>query len=191
MRHAELATLQLGLTEIRSSPKDAGSVELIARRPTVEEREVMAEAELDPVEGLVGDSWRTRGSKATRDGSAHPDMQLTLMNARVAALLAGERDRWPLAGDQLYVDIDLSSANLPPGTRLEVGSAMIEITAVPHTGCGKFSRRFGTDAMKFVNSGVGRELSLRGVNAKIIAGGTVRVGDTIRKSRARIAAATP
>jgi hypothetical protein len=181
MTHVELALLQRGLPEVRDAPKDAGRVELIARRPEEDEREVLAEAELDPVEGLVGDGWRARGSNATDDGSAHPDMQLTLMNARSAALVAGARDRWPLAGDQLYVDIDLSGANLPPGTRLEVGSAVIEITDKPHTGCGKFSRRFGVDAMKFVNSGVGRELNLRGVNARIVSAGTVRTGDVIRK----------
>jgi hypothetical protein len=181
MHHVALAMLELGLPEIRRSPRETGTIELIARRPAENERQVLAEAELDPVKGLLGDSWRIRGSRATEDGSAHPDLQLTLMNARVAALVAGARDRWPLAGDQLYVDIDLSGANLPPGTRLELGSAVIEITEVPHTGCGKFSRRFGTDAMKFVNSGVGRELSLRGVNARIVTGGTVRVGDTIRK----------
>jgi MOSC domain-containing protein YiiM len=182
MTHVELAVLEQGLAEVLDAPKDIGKVELIARRPAENEREVLEEAELDLAEGLVGDGWRPRGSKATDDGSAHPDMQLTLMNARAAALMAGTRDRWPLAGDQLYVDMDLSSANLPPGTRLEVGSAVIEITDKPHTGCGKFSRRFGVDAMKFVNSGVGRELNLRGVNARIVSGGVVRTGDVIRRT---------
>ena len=86
------------------------------------------------------------------DGSANPDAQLTLMNARVVALVAGERERWPLAGDQLYVDLDLSADNLPPGTRLAVGSAVIEVTPEPHTGCAKFSARFGSEALRFVNS---------------------------------------
>jgi hypothetical protein len=182
MTQVELSELERGLNEVRGAPKDIGKVELIVRRPAENEREVLAEAELDPVEGLVGDGWRGRGSKATDDGSAHPDMQLTLMSSRAAELVAGTRHRWPLAGDQLYVDIDLSDANLPPGTRLEVGSAVIEITDKPHTGCGKFSRRFGVDAMKFVNSGVGRELNLRGVNARIVSGGTVRTGDIIRRA---------
>lgn len=173
--------LEAGLEEIRRSPRDLGTIELIARRPTVEEREVLEEAMLDTVEGLVGDCWRSRGSKRTEDGSAHPDMQLTLMNARVAALVAGHPDRRRLAGDQLFVDLDLSYGNLPPGTQLEIGAALIEITDQPHTGCGKFARRFGADAQRFINSTVGRELNLRGVNARVIAGGTVRVGDVLVK----------
>jgi MOSC domain-containing protein len=179
--HKALAALEHGLAEIRRSPEEAGSVEMIARRPSPDEREVVTEAELDPVEGLVGDCWRTRGSSAVEDGSAHPGRQVTLMNARAAALLAGERDRWPLAGDQLYVDLDLSDANLPPGTRLAVGSATIEITTEPHHGCGKFSKRFGVDAVRFVNSAVGRELNLRGVNARVLTAGTVRIGDAIHR----------
>lgn len=172
-------TLEAGLAEIRRAPRGAGTVELIVRRPVPEEREVLHEALLDPVEGLVGDCWRTRGSRSTADGSAHPDLQLTLMSARVAALIAPDRERWPLAGDQLYVDLDLSAQALPPGTRLAAGSAVVEITAQPHTGCGKFIRRFGVDAMKFVNSSVGRELNLRGVNARVVSGGRVRIGDAI------------
>jgi hypothetical protein len=182
MEHAELALLEHRLPEVRDAPKDSGTIELIACRPAENEREVLAEAELDPAVGLVGDCWRVKGSKSTPDGSSHPDMQLTLMSARAAALVAGPRDRWPLAGDQLYVDLDLSGANLPAGTRLEVGSAVIEITDIPHTGCGKFSRRFGVDAMKFVNSVEGRKLNLRGVNARIVSGGTVRTGDALRKA---------
>jgi hypothetical protein len=181
MRHLELAALESGLDEVRGSPKDAGSIELIVRRPATEEREVLAEADLDPGEGLVGDGWRTRGSKATADGSAHPDMQLTLMNARAAALLAGDRDRWPLAGDQLFVDLDLRPENLPPGTRLAVGSAVVEETEEPHTGCAKFTERFGPAAIRFVNGKSGRALRLRGMYARVVEGGTVRPGDAIRK----------
>jgi hypothetical protein len=181
MQHVELAALNAGVTEIRRAPKDAGTIELIVRRPAEEERELLDEAELDAVEGLVGDNWHTRGSRATQDGSAHPELQLTLMNARVTALVARSRQRWALAGDQLYVDLDLSEANLPAGTRLQIGSAVIEITAMPHTGCGKFARRFGVEALKFVNSGVGRELNLRGRNARVLMGGKIRTGDTVRK----------
>jgi hypothetical protein len=177
------ADLEQGLPKIHRSPKEVGRLELIARRPTIEERELLAEAELDPIEGLVGDCWRVRGSSSSEDGSAHPDRQLTLMNSRAAALVAGDdRERWAIAGDQLYVDYDLSVDNLPPGTRLEVGSAVIEVTDQPHRGCGKFARRFGVDALKFVNSSAGRELNLRGINTRIVSGGTVRVGDEIRKS---------
>lgn len=175
------ATLEAGLDDIRRSPKDAGTVKLIVRRPAENEREILSEGTLDVVEGLVGDTWRTRGSKRTPDGSSHPEMQLNIMNARVAALVAGDPDRWQLAGDQLYVDLDLSVTNLLPGTRLTLGSAVIEITAQPHLGCSKFAGRFGKDAMRFVNSPTGRQFRMRGVNAKVVVSGTVRPGDTIRK----------
>jgi hypothetical protein len=181
MQHAELAALEEGLESIRSAPSDVGRVELIVRRPASGEREVLAEGRLDPVEGLVGDNWRVRGSRATEDGAAHPDLQLTLMNARVAALVARTPDRWALAGDQIYVDFDLSCESLPPGSQVEIGSAVIEVTAAPHTGCGKFIKRFGVDAMKFVNSDTGRELNLRGINTRVISAGSVRRGDTIRR----------
>jgi hypothetical protein len=182
MEHLDTVALEDGLAAVRQAPRDAGTVELIVRRPAVEEREVVVEAQLDPAAGVVGDCWLERGSRATEDGSAHPEMQLTMMNARMTALVAGTPERWPLAGDQLYVDLDLSAANLPPGTRLEVGTATIEITDQPHTGCGKFVRRFGADAMKFVNTPLGRELNLRGIYARIVTGGTVRTGDPIRKA---------
>jgi hypothetical protein len=181
MQHLPLAELHAGLDEIRRSPKDNGVVEMIVRRPAVEEREVLHEAELDPVKGMVGDNWALRGSGATEDGSPHPDMQLTLMNARTAQLVAGGPERRLLAGDQLFVDLDLSYENIPPGTRLTTGAAVIEITDQPHRGCGKFAKRFGVDAVKFVNSAAGRELNLRGVNAKVIAGGVVRLGDPVAK----------
>jgi hypothetical protein len=169
------------LEEIRRAPRDGGPLRLIVRRPRPNEREVVAGAQLDPVEGLVGDSWKARGWRKSADGAAHPDMQLNIMNARAAALVAQDQERWALAGDQLYVDLDLSGANLPPGTRLALGDAMIEVTAEPHTGCLKFVARFGRDAMKFVNSPVGRELNLRGINAKVIRGGAIRVGDVATK----------
>jgi len=175
--------LEAGVEHIRQSPLDLGVLELLVRRPRVEAREVLDTAELDPVEGLVGDTWRTRSSTRTSDGSAHPDMQLNIMNARVIALLAQARERWPLAGDQLYVDMDLSSANLPPGTRLAIGSALIEVTAQPHTGCHKFRARFGEDALKFVNSPLGKLLHLRGINAKVVQAGVIRVGDQLRKTQ--------
>jgi MOSC domain-containing protein YiiM len=159
-----------------------GTVELIVRRPAENEREVLEEGRLELVEGLVGDMWRVRGSKRTADGSAHPDMQLTVMNARVTDLVAaGERERWALAGDQLYVDLDLSEANLPPGARLALGPAVLEVTDQPHTGCAKFSARFGAAAHTFVNTKAHRHLRLRGLNAKVVVPGTVRTGETIRK----------
>jgi hypothetical protein len=173
--------LHAGLDGIRQSPKDEGVLELIVRRPRVGEREVLDEGQLDLVDGLVGDTWSTRGSRRSKDGLAHPDMQLNIMNARVIALVAQDRERWHLAGDQLFMDLDLSAENLPPGTRLAVGSAVIEVTAEPHTGCQKFVSRFGLDAMKFVNSPVGRELNLRGINARVVQAGTIRVRDVAKK----------
>jgi len=181
MTYVETRALEAGLDEIRGAPPDNGSVELIVRRPAEDAREVLDEATLDSKVGLVGDMWPTRGSSRTPDGSAHPGMQLTLMNARAAALIAGDRERWPLAGDQLYVDFDLSGENLPAGTRLAIGSAIVEVTDQPHTGCAKFAARFGHDALKFVNSTDGRALNLRGINTSIVEGGVVRVGDAIKK----------
>jgi hypothetical protein len=173
--------LEAGLENIYLSPKDDGRVDMIVCRPDVEKRKVLSEAELDPIEGLVGDNWKARGSTGTADGSAHPEMQLNIMNSRVIALLAQEQERWQLAGDQLYIDMDLSDKNLPAGTRLALGTAVIEITAKPHSGCKKFAARFGLDAIKFVNSPLGKELHLRGLNAKVIQSGSIRVGDTIKK----------
>jgi len=181
MDHRTADELAAGLGEILASPPTQGTVELIVRRPAENEREVLDEGALDLGEGLVGDMWGRRGSSRTPDGSANTDAQLTLMNARAASLIAGSRERWPLAGDQLYVDLDLSVENLPPGTRLAVGEAVVEVTAEPHTGCAKFSARFGTEALKFVNKPPGRDLRLRGVNTRIVTPGAVRAGDTISK----------
>jgi hypothetical protein len=180
-----LETLSGKLPHIQQSPRVEGTLALIVRRPQVDAREVLPDGELTVLEGLVGDTWNTRGSSRTSDGSPHPDMQLNLMNVRVIEAIAGNMKRWPLAGDQLYVDLDLSQANLPPGTQLSIGEAHIEITPQPHTGCGKFSARFGVDALKFVNSPEGRILGLRGVNAKVIKPGRVRTGAVVRKLSAR------
>jgi hypothetical protein len=181
VRHLTMAELEAGLDEIRRAPKTDGVLMLIVCRPRENEREAVSEAQLDLIDGLVGDNWRTRGNRHTADGSAHPDTQIDIMNARAIALIAQDQDRWPLAGDQLYIDLDLSNENLPPGTRLAIGSAIIEVTAEPHTGCKKFVARFGSDAMKFVNSPVGRANNLRGINAKVIQPGAIRVGDVARK----------
>lgn len=183
VRHLSMTELEAGLDEIRRSPSDGGVLELIVRRPREDEREVLPEAELDTTDGLVGDSWKGRRSSRTPDGSAHPDMQLNVMNSRAIALLAQSKDRWQLAGDQLFIDLDLSEENLPPGTRLSVGEAVIEVTPQPHTGCKKFVSRFGLDAMKFVSTPAGRQLHLRGINARVVRPGTIRVGDTVSKVR--------
>ena len=179
--HLSTAELEAGMAHIRQAPTDEGTLAMIVRRPARDEREVLATGELDLDQGLVGDNWAARGSSRTADGSAHPEMQLNIMNARVIELLAQDKARWPLAGDQLYVDLDLSEANLPPGTRLAIGEAVVEVTAEPHTGCKKFVARFGMDAVKFVNSPVGKALHLRGINAKVVQPGTIRVDDVVRK----------
>ena len=176
-----MAELEAALDHLRKTPKDDGVVELIVRRPQVDEREVIDEAELDPAGGLIGDNWIVRGSSRTPDGSAHPEMQINIMNARVTALVAQEKERWPLAGDQLYIDLDLSKENLPAGSRIAVGSAVLQVSPFPHLGCHKFVSRFGIDAMKFVNSEVGKQLCLRGINAKVIQGGVVKVGSKAKK----------
>ena len=175
--------LEQGLPFIEQSPKERGVLELIVRRPAVGEREELQEGELDLELGLVGDNWLARGYRKTVDGSAHPDMQLNIMNSRTIGLIAASKSQWRLAGDQFYVDLDLSKENLPPGTQLQVGSAVIEITAEPHLGCKKFINRFGRDAAMFVNSDKGMQLNLRGVNAKVVKPGKVCVGEAISKVR--------
>ncbi len=182
VKHLTVPELEAGLDEIRRSPKDEGLVDLIVRRPQINEREVLEQGELSLVEGLVGDTWKNRRSSSTPDGSPNPEMQINVMNSRVAALVAQSKERWPLAGDQIFLDLDLSAANLPAGTKLTLGSAVIEVNAPPHTGCQKFVARFGLDAMKFVNSPLGRELHLRGINAKVVKPGLFRVGDVVKKA---------
>ena len=181
MKHLNTEQLEEGLNQIFQSPKDEGQLALIVCRPKVDQRQILLSAELDVEEGLVGDNWRARGCSGTEDGSAHPEMQLNIMNARVADLVAQSRERWSLAGDQLYVDLDLSDENLPAGTRLAIGEAIVEVTAEPHTGCKKFVERFGLDAMKFVNSGLGKQINLRGINAKVVQAGQISTGDLVRK----------
>lgn len=177
VRLATLAELEAGLDAVRASPRDPGTLVMIVARPKTNERVELSTGELDPSEGLVGDGWRI-GSGAKLD----PDTQLTLMNRRAIALITPDPARWGLAGDQLYVDFDLSQEHLPPGQHLEIGTALVCVTAVPHTGCRKFSQRFGSDALKWVNSPVGKALRLRGVYARVVRPGTIRVGDEVRKA---------
>lgn len=179
--HLKMHELQAGLDEIRRAPKDHGTVDLIVRRPLVEQREILWECDVDLIDGVVGDSWKWRGSSHTPDGSSDPKCQITIMNSRAVALVAQDKDRWQLAGDQLFIDMDLSLDNLPAGTRLSIGSAIIEVTDQPHTGCKKFVSRFGLDAMKFVNSAIGRKMNLRGINVRVVRAGTIKTGDTVSK----------
>lgn len=175
------ATARAWLEELRRSPADNGTLNMIVRRPASNEREVIAEGHLDLEVGLVGDNWLARGSRSREDGKAELDAQLNIMNSRCAALVAGDADRVALAGDQLFVDLDLSPSNLPAGTRLAVGSAVIEVTAKPHTGCAKFTKRFGLAAHRWINGTIGRAERLRGICAKVVVPGVIHPGDTIRK----------
>jgi hypothetical protein len=181
VKHLTLKELETGLDKLRQSPKDQGLLEAIVRRPNNGQREVLQEGQLDVEEGLVGDNWRTRGSSLTPDGSPHPDMQINIMNSRVIALMAQDKSHWQLSGDQLFIDIDLSVANVTPAMQLALGSAVMEVTDKPHTNCKTFAARFGLDATSFVNSSVGKELRLRGINAKVVRSGHIRVGDIVKK----------
>jgi hypothetical protein len=169
-----------GLPSILESPKDGGTVMLIVARPRSNERRLLSEAEVSPDEGLSGDRWAAT-TRRRKDGCLDTKSQLALINARCLELVAGSDERMPLSGDNLIVDLDLSFDNLPPGQRLQLGEAKIEITDRAHLGCHKFRDRFGKDAVGFVNSERGKQLRLRGVYANVIHGGVVRRGDSIRK----------
>jgi MOSC domain-containing protein YiiM len=176
--HKTAEELEAGLTDVFRSPKDRGVLEMIVSRPGIDKREVLDAGELNVAEGLRGDNWRSRNGAGD---SPHPDTQLTIMNARVITLIAGERDRWQLAGDQLYIDLDLSPENLPVGQRLSIGSALIEITDTPHLGCGKFAERFGHAAARFVNSPAAKKHRVRGIYARVIQPGAIHVSDVVKK----------
>jgi len=190
VEHLSRRHLEAGLGQIRKSPGDGGRIVLLVCRPAVDVRELPDEAMLDRDRGLAGDNWLARGSKTTPDKSADPERQVTVMNARVAGLVAGGMERMPLAGDQLYVDLDLSIDNLPAGSLLAVGRAVLQVSEAPHLGCAKFVDRFGAEAMRFVNSRTGRRLRLRGMNTRVVQPGLVRVGDVAAKFHAGLAEAT-
>ena len=179
--HLSRDELEAGLDEILSSPSDRGTLKAVVIRPETDARLSLQRCELSPELGVHGDDWAQGCWMTLPDGRPHPDVQVTLMNARTIALIAREEARWALAGDNLYVDLDLSAANLPPGTRLALGSALLEITAVPHNGCVKFAARFGLEATRFVNSREGKRLHLRGIYARIVQPGTITVGDLVSK----------
>lgn len=170
------------LDHVLAAPRDAAPLELIVARPGPGERTILEAAVLDEGSGLVGDGWLARGSRSTPDHSANPAAQLTLMSTRVLAAIEPDRSRWPLAGDQLHLDLDLSAENLPVGTRLTVGDAVLEVTDLPHTGCAQFSARFGADALRWISTPTGRENRMRGMYVRIVKGGTVRLGDIVRKA---------
>ena len=181
INHLTTPDLEAGLEQIRNSPKNQSVLDMIVSRPEEDAREIMELADLDVVVGLVGDTWQARPSARSGDGKAHPDMQITLMNSRVADLVAQSKERWPLSGDQLFADLDLSKTNVPPGTRISVGKAVLEATDQPHTGCKKFASRFGVDALKFISSPATEVLQLRGINLKVVEGGEIKPGDIVKK----------
>lgn len=181
--HVSADRLAAGLGEVSGSPRDEGAVALLVRRPAPGERDTPAAVEFSTEAGVVGDGWAVRGSTSSPDGGPHPDAQVTVMNVRLARLVAGTDERAALAGDQVLVDLDLSVDNLPAGTRLALGTAVLEVTAKPHRGCALFAERFGVEALRFVNAPEHRELRLRGLNARVVTPGTARVGDVVRVLR--------
>lgn len=181
LKQLPISELELGVDEIKASPKDNGILEMIVRRPETETREIIDSGEINLDNGLEGDNWKPRGSSSMPDGSADPEAQITLMSTRVIQLLSGDKENWQWAGDQLYIDMDLSIDNLPPGSRIQIGSAILEISAKPHTGCKKFSGRFGIEALEFISTPLGKALRMRGVNAKVVQAGQIKVGDVVKK----------
>jgi MOSC domain-containing protein YiiM len=178
MPHRTLTELEPHLDHLRAAPSEEGQVVLVVCRPGTGRRRLLSEGRIDPELGLVGDDWSTRRTRAP-GGRPDPDKQVTVMSARMVALLDESPHRQALAGDQLYVDLDLSVDNLPPGARIAVGEAVLEVTDKAHLGCAKFVRYFGEEAMRFVNGRVGRRLRLRGLNTRVVTAGTVRPGDRV------------
>lgn len=181
VRNLSLDELNSGLSEIRRSPKNYGVLEAIVIRPAENKRVSLQQCQVSSDLGIHGDNWADGCWLALPDGRPHPDVQVAIMNARAIALIAQAKDRWPLAGDNLYVDLDISDENLQSGQKLAIGSSVFEITDVPHNGCKKFAERFGKDAVKFVNSPDGKLFHLRGIYAKVIQAGSISVGDRIQK----------
>ncbi len=181
--HPSAAALADGMADVRRSPSDGGVVALLVLRPSVDERIVADEVTVDVDAGVVGDDWLARGNGRRPDGSADPEAQVTVMNSRAALLMAGAPERMPLAGDQVYLDLDLSIDNLPTGTILDFGAVALEVTPAPHTGCKKFAARFGVDALRLTADEEGKRLRLRGINTRVVRGGRLQVGDTVTVNR--------
>ena len=178
-RDRSAEALEAALRNIREAPASSGTIQLIVRRPGEDAREVLSEARINADEGIEGDTWNQRGTSLSADGGPHPNKQITIMNARAAEAIIGPIERWLLAGDQIYADLDIGHEALPAGTQLSVGDAVLEVAVEPHTGCAKYAARFGREALRFVNTGEGRDLRLRGVNCRVVQPGTVRVGDSV------------
>jgi MOSC domain len=180
-KHLTRAELQAGLPHIRDSPQDGGRLEAIVVRPAPGERRELQSCEISLAGGTHGDHWAKGCWMTTEDGKPHPDVQICIMNARCIGLIAHQRERWALAGDNLFIDLDLRPENLPPGQRLRLGTAVMEITSVAHSGCKSFAERFGSAAVVFVNAPTGKALRLRGVYARVVQDGLITVGDRVVK----------
>lgn len=187
MSHRTLAELEAGLGHVAAAPRERGTLEMIVVRPGEDRRATPTSAACTVHAGIAGDDWAARGSRHTADGRANPDQQIAVMNARYLDLVAGSRDRWPLAGDQLVVDLDLSDDHLAAGDRLRVGGVEVEVTPHAHTGCAKFRDRFGVEAVRFANGPEGRRLHLRGIYVRVVRPGVLHVGDTIERLPASLA----
>lgn len=181
IEHRSFSDLQAGLEKIKKSPNDNGMLYMIVVRSMKRERAVPWYCNLAPEFGLEGDHWSQGSWKSLPDGSPDPQVQVTLMNSRCLDLIATSKERWPLAGDNLIVDMDLSASNLKPGQKLSIGSAILEVSDIPHTGCMKFRDRFGVEALRFVSTKEARELRLRGVFARVVKAGEIRIGDHLKK----------
>ncbi len=182
LQHLTTAQIEAGLHLVDQSPSDHGTVKAIVIRPDVNERQRLQQVEVSQKGGVHGDAWARGCWMSLPDGSPHPDVQVTLTNSRFMDLIAHDESNWAPAGDNLFVDLDLSDDNLKPGQRLTLGTAILEVTAVPHNGCKKYAQRYGKDAVKFVNTKIGKALHLRGIYAKVVQAGTIAVGDTISKA---------
>lgn len=179
--HLTKSELLAGLPDILAAPKDGGELLGIVVRPDHGQRVEPESVAVSFAGGLEGDHWAKGCWKSTEDGRPHPDVQVCIMSARCIGLIAVERSNWALAGDNLFLDLDLSQENLVPGQRLALGSAVLEITAEPHAGCKSFVERYGREACAFVNSREGKRLRLRGIYARVVQDGTISVGDRVQK----------
>ncbi len=181
MTYQTAEQLEAGMAGVLDAPSEEGPVRLVVRRPGRGQREILEEGQLDTERGLIGDDWINRPGM-NRD-TPSPHAQVTVMNARVAELISGDPEpaTWAQCGDQLYVDLDISEANMPTGTRFSVGDAVLEVQAEPHTGCVQFRSWWGGDALRHISTTEGQALRMRGVNTRVVQSGTVRPGDAARK----------
>lgn len=180
-RHLTRAELAAALPQVTAGPKDHGELKAIFVRPGPGQRLDVSSVAISSAGGLEGDHWAKGCWKSLPDGSPDPDVQVFIMNARFLDLIAQERSHWASCGNSFVADMDLGADNLPVGTRLKAGSAELEITAVPGTGCEAFIEWYGRDACVFVNTGEGKKNRLRGVYARVVKDGVVRIGDTLTK----------